>query len=214
MNLLSIYQQAGIAEMLHSRYFVEGALFGAAVSPEIPMPDIWLPWAIKHNGQMQSTAQADQITDALFDYFKYCLRLMKDEKQFLPDYCVFEQPADKHNDDINSPLSQWLQGVLMAHSNTEAVWQKAWELMQDKAPDKAPKLAKKLKHSLSMFTTFADISLAKEQARKREQASEFQNHLPTIAKSLPEALQTYVSVSGELSEYLPNQFETFVQKPV
>jgi uncharacterized protein len=41
--------------------------------------------------------------------------------------------------------------------------------MQKESPDKAPALAKKLKHSLGMFTTFADIPLAIEQAKKRGQ---------------------------------------------
>ena len=85
--------------------------------------------------------------------------------------------------------------------------------MQEKAPEQAPVLAKKLKHSLGMFSTFADNALAMEQAKKRGQA-DFERKLPLIALSLPEALNTYVSISGELASYLPNQFETFVQKPV
>jgi uncharacterized protein len=210
MNLLSIYQKPENVKMLHSRYYVEGALFGAGVSPEIPMPDIWLTWAIKHNGKMQNNQQADEITDALFEYFKHCLQLMKDNKQTLPDYCYFDSAVSKDDSKARlSPLSQWLQGVLMAHSSMEPVWQNAWKLMQSKAPDKAPILAKKLKHSLSMFTTFADIALAKEQAAQRGQTNEFENNLPVIAKSLPDALNSYVLVSGTLAEYLPNQFETF-----
>ncbi len=214
MNLFLIYQSHEIADMLHSRYYVEGALFGAAVTPEIPMPDVWLPWAIKNHGQMQNNRQADTITDALFDYFKYCLQQMKDNAQCLPSYAVFE--LDDSNlgfSDASSPLSQWLQGVLMAHSSMETVWQNAWQLMQAKDPEQAPLLAKKLKHSLGMFSTFADLALAVEQAKKRGQ-TDFERKLPLIALSLPEALRTYVSISGELASYLPNQFETFVQKPV
>ncbi len=215
MNLLLIYQSPEIAEILHSRYYVEGAIFGAAVTPEIPMPDVWLPWAIKHHGQMQNNQQADLITAALFDYFTYCLQQMRDNAQCLPSYAVFE---DNGNSSVyfsgsNSPLSQWLQGLLMGHSSMESVWQHAWQLMQDKAPKQAPVLAKKLKHSLGMFSTFADSTLAMEQAKKRGQ-TDFERKLPLIALSLPEALNTYVSISGELASYLPNQFETFVQKPV
>jgi uncharacterized protein len=215
MNLLLIYQSPEIADMLHSRYYVEGALFGAAVTPEIPMPDVWLPWAIKHHGQMQNNQQADTITDALFDYFKYCLQQMKDNAHCLPSYAVFEDDGSipLGFSDVSSPLSQWLQGVLMAHSSMEAIWQNAWQLMQEKDPEQAPILAKKLKHSLGMFSTFADLALAIEQAKKRGQA-DFERKLPLIALSLPEALSTYVSISGELASYLPNQFETFVQKPV
>nr|WP_297350034.1 UPF0149 family protein [uncultured Glaciecola sp.] len=211
MNLLLIYQNSDIADMLHSRYYVEGALLGAGVAPEIPMPDVWLPWAIKHHGQMQNNQQADVITDALFDYFKYCLQQMKDNALRMPDYCVFEDDNEKWG--RSSPLSQWMQGVLTAHSSMEPVWQNAWQLMHDKNPQHAPVLAKKLKHSLGMFSTFADVELAFEQAKKRGQM-DFEKKLPLIAQSLPDSLSTYVSISGELANYLPNQFETFVQKPV
>lgn len=211
MNLLHIYQTPENADMLHSRYYVEGAVFGAGVSPEIPMPDVWLPWAVKHEGQMRNERQADAITDALFDFFKFCLQQMKEHQQVLPDYAVFE--GDRETWGPDSPLSQWLQGLLMAHSSMEAVWQNAWQLMQDKNPEQAPVLAKKLKHSLGMFSTFADVPLAIEQASHRGQL-DFAAKLPLIAQSLPDALNTYVSISGELANYLPNQFETFVQKPV
>lgn len=215
MNLLLIYQSPEIADMLHSRYYVEGAIFGAAVTPEIPMPDVWLPWAIKRHGKMQNNQQADSITDALFDYFKYCLQQMKDNAQRLPSYAVFDgnESGSLNFSDVASPLSQWLQGVLMAHSSMEAVWQNAWQRMQDNNPEQAPVLAKKLKHSLGMFSTFADIALAMEQAKKRGQA-DFERKLPLISLALPEALNTYVSISGELASYLPNQFESFVQKPL
>lgn len=210
MNLLQIYQNPDNAAVLYSRYYVEGALFGAGVSPEIPMPDIWLPWAIKQRGKMQDNQQADEITDALFDYFKYCLQLMKENKQAMPDYCVFADDQERWQ--ASSALSQWMQGVLTAHSSMESVWRNAWSLMQNKAPQQAPVLAKNLKHSLGMFSTFADVPLAIEQAEKRGQ-TDFIQKLPIIAQSLPETLNTYVSISGELANYLPNQFETFVQKP-
>jgi uncharacterized protein len=211
MNLLFIYQNADIADMLHSRYYVEGALLGAGVAPEIPMPDVWLPWAIKDHGQMQNNQQADVITDALFDYFKYCLQQMKDNALRMPAYCVFKDDNEKLGP--SSSLSQWMQGVLMAHSSMEPVWQNAWQLMHNKNPQHAPVLAKKLKHSLGMFSTFADVELAVEQAKKRGQM-DFEKKMPLIAQSLPEALSTYVSISGELASYLPNQFETFKQKPI
>jgi uncharacterized protein len=197
--------------MLHSRYYVEGALLGAGVSPEIPMPDVWLPWAIKHHGQIQNNQQADVITNALFDYFKYCLQQMKDNTLGMPIYCIFEDDSEKWV--RSSPLSQWMQGLLTAHSSMELVWQNTWQLMHDKNPQHAPVLAKKLKHSLGMFSTFADVELAFKQAKKRGQM-DFEKKLPLIAQSLPEALSTYVSISGELASYLPNQFETFKQKPI
>jgi uncharacterized protein len=210
MNLLEIYSNPDNAALLHSRFYVEGAIFGAGVAPEIPMPDIWLPWAIKQHGQMQNNEQADNITDALFDYFKFCLQKMKDNQYSLPSYCVFEDDSSNWTGDC--ALSQWMKGVLMAHSSMESVWHNAWQLMQDRNPDKAPILAKQLKHSLGMFSTFADIELAIEQANERGQ-SDFVQKLPLIAQSLPASVAIYVSISGELATYLPNQFETFVQKP-
>ena len=212
MNLLSIYEKPENAALLHSRYYVEGVLFGAGVAPEIPMPDAWLTWTIKHHGQMQDAQQADEITDALFAYFKYCLAMMTNNEVTMPSYAVFEEDAEYSQQiDNNSPLSQWLSGLLTAHSNTENVWQNAWSIMHKKSPDNGPALAKKLKHSLGMFTTFADIPLAIEQAKKRGQ-EDFESKLSSIAKALPNALNTYVEVSGELAGFLPNQFETFVQK--
>ena len=212
MNLLSIYEKPENAALLHSRYYVEGVLFGAGVTPEIPMPDAWLTWTIKHHGQMQDNKQADEITDALFAYFKFCLAMMTNNEVKMPSYAIFDKNVEHSQQiDANSPLSEWLSGLLTAHSNTEKVWQNAWSIMQKESPDKAPALAKKLKHSLGMFTTFADIPLAIEQAKKRGQ-EDFENKLQTIALALPNALDTYVQVSGELAAYLPNQFETFVQK--
>jgi uncharacterized protein len=212
MNLLSIYEKPENAALLHSRYYVEGVLFGAGVSPEIPMPDAWLTWTIKHHGQMQDKQQADEITDALFAYFKFCLAMMTNNEVTMPNYAIFEENAEySHQIDTQSPLSQWLSGLLTAHANTEKVWQNAWTIMQNKSPATAPDLAKNLKHSLGMFSTFADMPLAIEQAHKRGQ-EDFESKLPSIAKALPNALKTYVEVSGELAAYLPNQFETFVQK--
>lgn len=205
MNLLSLYENADNASILHSRYYVEGVVLGATAAPEIPMPDVWLPWAIKHHGQMKNNKQADAITDDLFAYFKWCLSRMRDNNLALPAYCKFDTDENKE------ALSQWLQGLLAAHSSMHQTWQHAWDKMQSKAPDKAPKLAKDLKHCLSMFSTFADVELAAKQALERGDKT-LDKQLPIIAKSLANSLSTYVNLSGELAAYLPHQFETFVQE--
>lgn len=203
MDLLALYEKPEHADLLHTRYYVEGALFGASASPEIPMPDVWLPWAIKHHGQIQNNQQADEITAHLFDYFKHCLASMRDKNVALPDYCAYSAESD-------SALAQWLNGLLMAHKEMEELWLGAWQKMQQQAPESSPLLAKKLKRCLRMFTTFADPLLAIEQAKEREQA-DLADKLPIIFLSLPQALRDYVDLAGELASYLPNQFETFVQ---
>lgn len=61
-----------------------------------------------------------------------------------------------------------------------------------------------------MFTTFADISLAIGQADQQGNG-ELEAQLPKIFLSLSDALQTYVKMSGVLVDFMPDQFETFVQ---
>ncbi|MBF7073809.1 UPF0149 family protein [Glaciecola sp. MH2013] len=229
MDLQYIYQQPENQLVLQPKEFVEGLLFGAGVAPEIPMPDAWLTWTIANHGQMQSTQQADEITDALFAYFKHCLAMMTNNQVSLPTY-IHDIVTDKGDLNANKGVFEddrdffslfgegskpklWLNGLLLAHSHCEEVWQNAWKLMQAKTSnEKSVQLAKELKHCLSMFSTFADLPLAVEQAKARKQ-TDFLDKLPLVARSLPSALQSYVDVSGELAAFLPNQFETFVQKP-
>lgn len=204
MNLLSLYENPDNASILYPRFYVEGVVLGASACPEIPMPDVWLPWAIEHHGQMKSNEQADAMTETLFSYFKWCLSQMRDENTQLPPYAAY----DEANKDA---LAWWLKGILAAHTSMQEVWQNAWHKMQNQAPEKAPKLAKNLKHCLSVFSTFADVPLAIEQAKQRGD-NQLEEKLPVIAKSLPNTLQIYIDISGELAAYLPNQFETFEQK--
>lgn len=169
---------------------------GACACPEIPLPDVWLPWVIKEHNKIKDAAQADDISDKLFVYFKHCLSQMHTNTVKLPDYAKFEL-------DNYSALQQWCTGLLTAHSAREKFWQGAWEKMQKKAPELAPTMAKDLRHCLDMFTTFAEPEKVNEKIRMQ---------LPLISKSLHLTLANYVSLSGELAAYLPNQFESFTQK--
>ena len=45
--------------------FIQGVIFAVAAAPEIPMPEKWLPWALKASNQLTSTEQADNLTDIL-----------------------------------------------------------------------------------------------------------------------------------------------------
>jgi uncharacterized protein len=202
-DLSVLYDDPKQASFLHSRFFVEGCLTGACACPEIPLPDIWLPWVIKHHQQIQDAQQADHITDVLFGYFKQCLALMHSNNLVLPAYAVY----DTRN---MTPLRDWCEGILMAHSAREAFWQGAWNKMQAQSPDNAPQMAKDLKHCLLMFTTFADPQKAIEEANDKDRSGDaLAAKLPIIAQSLQDTLRKYVDISGGLAAYLPNQFETF-----
>ncbi len=202
-DLSMLYNGSLQANFLHSQYYVEGCLLGACACPEIPLPDVWLPWVIKQHNQIQNAQQADKITDLLFLYFKHCLAQMQNDSLHIPLYASYTQ--NQHY-----ALSQWCEGLLIAHSARESYWQGAWNKMQKQVPEKAPELAKNLKHCLMMFTTFADPTKAIEQAAQKGDM-ELANNLPLIAKSLPQTLSTYIAISGALAAYLPNQFETFTE---
>lgn len=202
-NLSALYADQDQVDFLHSQYYVEGCLLGACACPEIPLPDAWLPWVIKRHQQIQTTEQADIITNTLFAYFKECLALMHTNRLRLPSYAIY---TGAHN----QALSDWCEGVLMAHAAREKYWLGAWHKMQISAPSKAPQMAKDLKHCLLMFTTFARPQEAISDAQAKDGSGEaLAQKLPMIAKSLPDTLLKYVAISGELADYLPNQFETF-----
>jgi uncharacterized protein len=203
MDLSVLYDDLQQAKFLHSKYYVEGCLIGACACPEIPLPDVWLPWVIKQHNQIQSAQQADNITNELFAFFKQCLVEMQSERLSLPEFATYS--SDNH-----TALSQWCSGLLMAHTAREKYWQGAWDKMQVKSASDAPQLAKDLKHCLLMFSTFANPKGAINDANKKDgSGAALAEKLPIIAKSLDDALRKYVAISGELATYLPNQFETF-----
>lgn len=201
-DLSVLYEDPKQAAFLHSQHYVEGCLLGACACPEIPLPDVWLPWVIKHHQQIENAEQADHITDVLFGFFKQCLAQMHNNTLALPEYARYGA-----ND---KALSDWCEGILIAHSARESFWQGAWQKMQAQAPESAPKMAKDLKHCLLMFSTFADTQKAIEDANAKDGSGDtLASKLPLIALSLQDTLRQYVTISGELAAFLPNQFETF-----
>jgi uncharacterized protein len=206
MNLIALYEQPQHAHFLHSRFFVEGVITGACACPEIPLPDVWLPWTISKHNQVQDDKQADYVFTQLFTFFKSALAAMKDNQLTLPDYAVFRGEND------SLALSQYCKGLMTAHHSSEKDWAIAWKKMQALAPEKAPQLSKDLQHCLLVFSSFADPALAIEQARARGETS-LADKLPLIAQSLQDTLTQYIGISGQLASYLPNQFETFTQAP-
>ncbi|MCF2948769.1 YecA family protein [Paraglaciecola aquimarina] len=183
--------------------FIQGSVFAVCAAPEIPMPEVWLPWIIKTKKQLANEQQADQLTDLLMKLLKHQLKDMSDEKIHLPKGVNFAGDIS-----TDSQLSLWCQGMLMGHSQLEAVWQNAWDKMKVTDPKKITQLQKDLSHCLYMFTTFADIPLALKQAEARGN-DQLLNILPKIFLSFEQSLKTYVGLSGRLVDFLPNQFETF-----
>jgi uncharacterized protein len=205
-TLNSLCESEELLGVLHPYAFIQGLIFAVAAAPEIPMPQKWLPWAIKTSDQLTSTEQADNLTDILMKLLQQQLKSMSEEKIHLPMGITFNQDNQKP-----SSVAVWCQGMLFGHSQLEPVWQHAWNKMQVCEVSQVQQLQKDLSHCLYMFTTFADIPLAVKQANNRGN-DQLLNILPKIFLSFPETLTTYVGLSGRLVDYLPNQFETFEQK--
>jgi uncharacterized protein len=182
---------------------MSGAVTVAAAAPEIPMPEVWLPWVIKTNNQLTSAEQADGLTDVLMKILQVQLKNMSEDIIQLPMGLTFQQ-----DEQLQSPVALWCQGMLFGHYQLEPVWQNAWDKMQVTEAEQMQQLQKDLSHCLYMFTTFADIPLAVKQAESRGN-DQLLNILPKIFSSFPETLKTYVGLSGRLVDFLPNQFETF-----
>ena len=64
-SLSSLCESEELLGVLHPYAFIQGIIFAVAAAPEIPMPEKWLPWAIKTSNQLTSNDQADKITDIL-----------------------------------------------------------------------------------------------------------------------------------------------------
>ncbi len=204
-TLYQLCQSEDLSQVLHAYEFIQGLVFAVASAPEIPMPEVWLPWAIKANNQLTSIEQADQLTDILMKVLQAQLKQLSEEKIQLPKGISFLA-----TEKVDSSLSLWCQGLLFGHSQLEPVWQQAWDKMQVSEKTQMQQLQKDLSHCLYMFTTFADVPLAVKQAEKRGN-DQLLNILPKIFLSFPQTLKTYVGLSGRLVDFLPNQFETFKQ---
>lgn len=183
-----------------------GCIFAVAAAPEIPLPTTWLPWIFKAPVDNTLSEQVDKISELAILCLQSQLKQMRDGKIDLPEGLQLPQAPYADN-----ALAHWMRGLLLAHSHLNEVWQKAWQAMLDKHSSDVSHLQKDLKHCLSMFSTFADIPFALQQAQNKGNA-QLARKLPAIYLSLPDALRTYVFTSGKLVDYLPNQFETFVGK--
>lgn len=184
---------------------IDGLLFAIGASPEIPMPDQWLPWVVKNQGNI-SNQDVDYLMGVLLEQLKFRLSSMRDEQFHLPKACTFGI------EDTNSALTQWLTGLLFGHQQLEPIWHNAWKQMQEKAPEEQPALMRDLSHCLRMFSTFANPDLALAQAKENGNSG-LEEKMPQIFLSFPKALQQYVDISGKLVGYIPNQFEMY-EEPI
>lgn len=204
-QLFDLCEQAELAEVLQSYDYICGMIFAVAAAPEIPMPEQWLVWVFKQRGQLSSPQQADHLTDVLMGLLQWQLRLMRDEQVALPRRCQLDEPAEQ-----SLALSEYCTGLLAGHSQLEEVWRTSWQKMRLSSAEQLITLQKDFRHCLGMFSTFADIPLAIEQAGQRGNDN-FRSLLPKLYLSLPAALSKYVTLSGAMVDFLPDQFETFVQ---
>ena len=199
-DLSQLYDSTKDTFFLHTQPFVEGVIVGACACPEIPLPDVWLPWTIKQHNKVENNAQADRVFEQLFEYFRLVLSSIKRQQLVLPDY-INERDIQK-----NKNMQDFLSGVLFAHGASEKIWQTAWDKIAIVEPEKMQAHAKSLKHCLMMFTTFANVEQAIKRADKQNNP-EMIEKLPQIAKSLPDAFKKYFEISDELVAFLPDQFE-------
>lgn len=208
-QLKQLCQSPNWKDIVHPYFYIDGLVFAVSAAPEIPMPDVWLPWVVKGQGQI-NTEDADQLTSLLLALLKSRLNEMKDEQFFLPKECTYSKEQTS-----SDPLQQWLTGLMYGHQKLEPVWQDAWKHMVEKTPEDQPILQRDLSHCLRMFSTFAHPDLAIEQAMQRGN-EELADKLPAIFNSFPKALKQYVDISGKLVGFMPNQFEMYkepVEKP-
>lgn len=203
---LKMLCEGELKDVLHAYEYIQGLVFAVSAAPEIPMPETWLIWAFDQRGQIASEQQADELTDTLMAMFQQQLRDMRDDNVDLPAALLY--PEDHAR---NSPLSMWMTGLLAGHSQLENVWSDAWSNVGQKEPELLPNMRKNLKFCLGMFSSFADIPLAIQQAEEKGNPSLVEK-LPTIYLSIPQALKQYVALSGQLVAFLPDQFETFVKQ--
>ncbi|MBU3021426.1 UPF0149 family protein [Aestuariibacter sp. A3R04] len=211
MQFTDLYTSDHYRPLLPEQPFAEGFIFAVATSPEIPMPETWMPWLVYGKGGAHHSASMDRLAEGLMNALRDTLGNMRVERCCIPQIYL-----QMHGDDEVSPeLAKWLTGLLAAHNQLEPCWQQAWVLAAE-AEKNAPIDAKeapekRLRRCLTLFSTLADVKQAMA-ARNKDRAAQLQRHLPVLVKQVPGMLKEYIGLAGELAAVLPNQFETFVKK--
>ncbi|MCW8107491.1 UPF0149 family protein [Alteromonas ponticola] len=203
--LSSVYQDPALADILPSQAFSEGYIFAIAASPEIPLPEQWMPGLVNGSSSTLDAAKVNKLADGMMFMLRDTLSAMRDGKVLLPDYVIWTEDKSKRAD-----AEQWLTGLLMGHQSVENCWQQAWLSAQSTCSSSTENETptKRLTRCLKFFSSLADIDLALH-ARTGSQAQLFREKLPALYKQLPMMLTEYVTLAGELAALLPNQFESF-----
>jgi len=194
-ELTVFISQAHNQKLLMPESFVAGLVFGVSASPEIPMPERWMPWTLSSSASSLDNQQADALADALMGQLRWQLDNMRTNQIVLPQACIWHKQKAQRE-----VLENWLSGLTFAHQQCEPEWQVAWNNSQ------VDEAATRLRRCLKCFSILADAEAAVKASpdEKKDQLSE---NLPVLAAQLTGLLQDYVALAGDLAGTLPGQFE-------
>lgn len=208
-TLDDLYKTPALATLLPDKVYVKGFIFAIATSPEIPMPETWMPWLMTKSTEVPANAMLDTLAEGLMDGLREYLNAMRQNAALVPqDWLTLSEGMPC------SLLSLWLTGLVAAHAKLEPCWQRAWTLAT-KQPNKdiakgKEDPSKRLTRCLKLFTTLADTELALS-VRNDQQAALLRENMGKLVAQVPAMLADYVALAGELALALPNQFESFTQ---
>ncbi len=205
--LQQLFEQSLWQDTLYPPHKIHGMLFAIGCVPEIPLPETWLGYVFEQHAQVPQQSDLVLLTHELMNALAEVLAdIQNTELGFSHAWQFQSQQSSIAKTAQTSPdYAVFLQGVLFVHAAQQAQWQAAWEYM----PQAEQAIhSKTLSHCLSLFTTFADVTLSLSNKSEDQQAA-LVNALPQIFASLPGALTQYIELSGVLAGYLPDQLEWF-----
>ena len=82
--LLPVFEKGKLTHVLPSAYKADGMIFAVAASPEIPMPEQWMPWLIQSSSSALVDKDVDALADVLMNNLRAHLQCMTDEKPLMP----------------------------------------------------------------------------------------------------------------------------------
>jgi uncharacterized protein len=204
-NLDSLYDDEDIKLAIANIDFARGLIFAVSAAPEIPMPEVWMPWLLlTDTKQSLEKSTADKIADGFMAQLRQTLDDMRQQKSLLPaTYTWSPQRLERRN------LESWLTGLLHGHQQLEECWQQAWNERPEQV--NVESVAVRLRRCLKLFSTLANTDVVLSGLTAERQLA-MQQNLPILAQQLPAMLKEYAALADELAQQLPNQFETFVSQ--
>lgn len=209
-------EQPCFKQVLPSAAKVDGMIFAVAATPEIPMPEQWMPWLIQKSASHLIDKDVDNLAETLMNGLRAHLDYMRNDAVPLSENMLAPVKTDK-GVRPSIALVDWLNGLLQIHKQVEPVWQNAWDRFakqkdvgkdQTESSSESPEV--RLSRCLKLFSTLANVDLAL-QYRNEAQAKQLEENLAMLIKQIPAVLSDYTQLAGELADALPNQFETFVK---